>query len=228
MDPGEQPEADKSELLDPDAIRQYQMLLGCAQWAVSLGRFDIQFATNTLARYALCPRANHMKMALRIFGYLKQHPTASTWIDPTKIDYGGVEFEQNKWHDIYPDAKEDLPTNGLQPKHKGELQILVFVDASHGNDVITRRSVTGFVIMIGHTPIVTYSKQQNTVELSTYGSKLMAARIALESLLGIWYKLRMMGIRFEGCTPVLCNNKAVVTNMKLPSSNLKNVEVHVT
>ena len=40
--------------------------MGSAQWAITLGRFDIQYATNTLARFAQQPREGHMKRALSV------------------------------------------------------------------------------------------------------------------------------------------------------------------
>ena len=49
MEVDDHPELDESEELFGNDITIYQMLLGCAQWAVMLGRFDVQYATNTLA-----------------------------------------------------------------------------------------------------------------------------------------------------------------------------------
>jgi hypothetical protein len=221
MDPGEHPELDESDLLEINEIRQYQMLMGSAQWAISLGRFDIQYATNTLARYAMNPRKGHMKMAKRIFGYLKQVPNAHIKLDIDRLDLTRINFEANEWEDLYKGAKEDIADNILAPKHDGSISLALFVDANHANDLVTRRSVTGFIIFAGHIPICSYSKRQNTVESATYGSELMAAQIALEHLLGVRYKLRAMGIRFDDQTAMLCDNQAVVTNMQLPSSNLK-------
>ena len=45
------PEIEKSELLTTEKIKVYQMMIGYVQWAVTFGIFDIQYATNTLARY---------------------------------------------------------------------------------------------------------------------------------------------------------------------------------
>ncbi len=55
MDKDDHPELDESEFLPDDLINRYQMLVGCAQWAVTLGRWDIQYATNTMARFAHQP-----------------------------------------------------------------------------------------------------------------------------------------------------------------------------
>ena len=94
-------------------------------------------------------------------------------------------------------------------------------DASHANDLINRRSVTAYMGFIGSTPIAWYSKSQNTVESSTYGSELVAMRITVEAILGLRYKLRMMGLDFEQTSTVLCDNASVVTQTQMPSSSLK-------
>ena len=59
------------------------------------------------------------------------------------------------------------------------------------------------------------------METSTYGSELVAMRIAVELLLEVRYKLRMMGLNFAPCSTILGDNQSVITNMQLPSSNLK-------
>ena len=45
MEAGDHPESDESDLLIASDIPMYQMLLGCAQWAVTFGSFDIQLAS---------------------------------------------------------------------------------------------------------------------------------------------------------------------------------------
>ena len=48
---GDHPELDTSELLELEAIRIYQSLIGSLQWAVQIGRFDAGTATMTLSRF---------------------------------------------------------------------------------------------------------------------------------------------------------------------------------
>jgi len=43
------PEEDTSDLCDADNISKYKSLLGSANWVVTLGRFDITYAVNTLS-----------------------------------------------------------------------------------------------------------------------------------------------------------------------------------
>ena len=71
----------------------------------------------------------------------------------------------------------------MPPPMTEEVTMSVYMDTSHGCDLVTRRSVTGILLCINKTPVKWYSKKQNTVESSTYGSELVAARIAIEMVL---------------------------------------------
>ena len=74
---------------------------------------------------------------------------------------------------LYPDAVEQLPQN--MPKARGiSVDINVFVDAIHASNKITRYLHTGIIIMINVAPVMWYSKRQNTVETSTFGSEFVA------------------------------------------------------
>jgi hypothetical protein len=115
---------------------------------------------------------------------------------------------------------EDIPDDIPKPVTK-PVSITVYVDASHGSDLVTRRSVTGILLCVNKTPVKWYSKRQNTVESSTYGSELVALRITIEMILEFRYKLRMMGIVINGPAVMFVDNKAVVKNTTLPSSTLK-------
>ena len=214
------PELDDSPLLDAKGVKIYQMLIGCAQWAVTLGRYDIQYATNTLARYASCPRINHYKNLLKLFGYLKHHKKYRIEVDVHKPCYDGLKFLEHDWKAKYPGCEDEIPDDMPPPKTE-EVWITCYVDASHASDIVTRRSVTGILLCVNCTPVKWYSKRQNTVESSTYGSEFVAARIACELILEFRYKLRMLGFRLTEPAVLLVDNESVVKNTTLPSSSLK-------
>ena len=86
------PEIDESEQLDQEHIMIYQTMNGCAQWAVTLGRYDIQYATNTLARYAAYPKQGHLKSLIRLFGYLKHHRKYKITFRSDQPDHSDFEF----------------------------------------------------------------------------------------------------------------------------------------
>jgi len=108
----------------------------------------------------------------------------------------------------------------LEPK--GKLCTLTcFVDADHGRDQLTRRSVTGIILLLNNTPILWVSKRQNTVETSTYGSELVASRIAIEHMIAMKYCLRMLGVKLEDSSMMVGDNMAVILNTTIPSSAIK-------
>ena len=124
------------------------------------------------------------------------------------------------WRQHYPDAKEDIPDNILEPKGtKG--QLLIYVDADHAADKVTRRSNTGIIVFLNSTPIRWISKRQPTVESSTHGAELVAGKVAIETAIEMRYVMRMMGVPMTGPTIVLGDNNSVVLNVSLPSSTLK-------
>ena len=89
---------------------------------------------------------------------------------------------RENWDELYLDAKEDVPDGMPTPKGK-EVRITVFVDADNARDKVTRRSVTGILVLINNTPVRFYCKRQHTAETSSYGSEMVAARIAVETIL---------------------------------------------
>ena len=148
------PELDDSELLTPEQIPVYQSLIGSANWIITLGRFDIAYAINTLSRYSMAPREGHLNAMKKVFGYLRNLPKGKILIDVSEPPIR-KEVDTKKVHDwteFYPDAKEDLPHN--KPKARGELCTLTcYVDADHARDMVTRRSVTGMLVLLNNTPI---------------------------------------------------------------------------
>ena len=72
----------------------------------------------------------------------------------------------------YPKAMEEI-NEYLPPPLVDELAITVFVDSDHAHDKLTRRSITGIIMLVGRTPVFCYSKLQVAVETSTYYSEFM-------------------------------------------------------
>ena len=85
---------------------------------------------------------------------------------------------------------------------------------------VTRRSMTGIIHMLNQTPIMWYSKKQNTVMTATYGSEFTSARITTEQTIDIRYTCRMMGISLDGPSWMFGNNKSVITSSTIPGSKL--------
>ncbi len=101
------------------------------------------------------------------------------------------------------------------------IDTVCYVDADHAHDTLTRRSVSGIFSFVAGTPVKWYSKRQKTVETSSYGSELVAARIAIELVQEVRYKLRMLGVPITESTTMYGDNMSVVLNTTVPSSQLK-------
>ena len=129
-------------------------------------------------------------------------------------------MKDEDWTECYPDAEEYIDKKSPKPK-VDTVPLTVFKDASHAACLDTRRSVTWKLILLGNAPIFFHSKRLNTVKSSTYGSELVAMRIAIENLLGLRYKLRMMGMDMEKCSALLRDNNSMIANTQLPLSSIK-------
>jgi hypothetical protein len=68
--------------------------------------------------------------------------------------------------------------------------------------------------------VIAFSKRQNSVETSTYGSELVAMRQAIDLVKSLRYKLKMFGIRLSGPTDIFCDNESVFKNVSTPASVL--------
>ena len=102
-----------------------------------------------------------------------------------------------------------------------EMVIHCFLDADHAGEKLTRRSCSGFIILLHMAPIYYCSKRQNKFETYTFGSDFMAIKLACEYIRGLLYKLRMTGIPFFDTCYVYGDNKLVSYNTTLPESTLK-------
>lgn len=74
-------EFDDFSLVPPEMISLYQSLLGSANWIITLGRFDISYAINTLSRYSMAPREGHMNAMHIVFGHLRIRPKGKILIN---------------------------------------------------------------------------------------------------------------------------------------------------
>ena len=218
---GDHPELDNSELLDQDGIRKYQSLIGALQWAVTLGRFDIHVAVTTMSSFRVAPRVGHMGRLHRLYGYLRQYLDAGIRIRTGIPDHESMfEVKTYEWMDsVYGRGEEDIPQDMPIPRGK-PVRTTTFGDANLMHDLTTGRSMSGILHMVNQTPVMWFSKKQNTVETATYGSEFTVARQATEQIMDLRYTIRMMGIPLDGPAWMFGDNQSVITSSTLPHSRL--------
>ena len=111
------------------------------------------------------------------------------------------------------------------PRHVTEalgkyVVIKAYVDANHAGNMETRRSHSGIIIYVNNALIIWYSKHQNKVEDSSFGSECVALRIVTEMIEALRYKLRCFEIPVEVPVVLFCDNMSVVKNSSIPTSLL--------
>ena len=219
------PELDVSPVLGEELRGRYLQLIGVLRWAIELGRVDILVEVSVLSQYQCNPREGHLATLYRIFWYLKcklKECVGRLVFDSVTPQIDERLFhpqDPEVWKEFYPDAEEMLPPNA--PPARGlKVKISCYVDADHAGNLVTRRSHTGIIIYINNSPIIWFSKRQNTVESASFGSEFVALRIATDLVEALRYKLRMFGVELDGPADIFCDNKSVVTNASVPTSVL--------
>jgi hypothetical protein len=216
------PEMDESPLLLADGTREYQRIIGTCQWLIVAGRFDLCYAVSSLSRFSSAPRQDHLKHARRIMGYLRKFPRRGYVInpDPPHFDpiYENVEVNcdfGNQYHYFQEDIDSRFP-----PPLINELALNLFVDADHGHDKATGRSITGTLVMVGSTPVLWRSRRQTSVQTSTFGAEFTSLKAGVEEAVTLRYHLRSLGVKVSQSTPIWVDNMAVVLNATKPGSAL--------
>ena len=219
------PEMDVTPPLDAEGMNRFQQLIGILRWSIELGRIDILTEVSCLSQHLAEPRDGHLIAVYKIFKYLD----ACLKKDKGRIVFDGKfksvanvifnDIHRDEWKDFYSDAEEQLPINGPEPLGN-PARLSVYVDANHAGNMKTRRSHTGILVYMNNAPILWYSKRQNTVESSSFGSEYIALRICTEMVEALRYKLRCFGVPIDGPCDIYCDNRSVVTNSSVPTSVL--------
>ena len=84
----------------------------------------------------------------------------------------------------------------------------------------TRIYRTSFMVYMNKVMVQWLSKKQPTIETSVFGAEFVAMEIGMETLLGLSYELRMMGISLSGPSLIYEYNMSVIHNTHIPESTL--------
>ncbi len=188
---GYKPELDVTPELNDKLGSRFLQSIGIFQCAIELGRLDIFVEMSQLSQHQALPRRGHLEALYHIFAYLKKkcENGARIQFNPKTPGIDERVFYPNAdWRDFYGDFCKELPPNMPEPKGKVVI-ISCFVDANHAGNVVTQQSHIGIIIYVQNAPIIWFSKRQNTVESSSFGSEFVALRAAKDMLVALQYKL---------------------------------------
>ena len=221
LEKGDHPELDDSELCDMEGVKHYQSLIGCLQWCISLGRFDINTAVMTLGSFRAAPRKGHLDRVKRVIGYVSKFRHATIRFRTGEPDYSNLPDSQQDWlESVYGDVREEIPKDIPEPLGKCVVHTCYF-DANLYHCMMTGRAVTGILDFVNQTPIDWYSKKQATVETATYGSEFVAGRTAVERTIDLRLTLRYLGVPVKGRTIMFGDNESMIKSSAYPHSTLK-------
>ena len=175
---------DEAELLDDEGVKKYQSLIRSQQWAISLGRFDIACAVQTMSSFRAAPCIGHLNRVKRITGYLRKFKEAKIRFRTHMPDFTDIQQTTYQWESVYGHLEEPKPTNAPPPLGK-PVQLTHYVDANLMHDIMTGKSMAACLHFFNATPGEWYSKKMATVETATYGAEFVAARTCVEQIIDI-------------------------------------------
>jgi len=126
---------------------------------------------------------------------------------------------------IFRYLKEN-PNYGIKFTHKNKLDLRTYVDADLGGDKGTRRSTTGYIMMMNTAPTSWYSKLQHSVSTSTAESEYYGIHECARHCM--WYKNILNELGFENkCITINTDNQAAkyICENETINSKSKHIEL---
>ena len=220
LERNDHPELDTSDFLNSEDTRIFQSMIGAAQWAIQLGRFDIAVHVMSLSSFRAKPRIGHLARIKRIYGYLSKMRHATIQVRTQLPDTSRLTFMDYDWSKtVYADSKEQLPTDAPPPRGK-PVQLITFADANLFHDQASGKAVTGILHFLNRTPFDWFAKKQNTVETATFGSEASAARTACDQIRANKLTLLYLGVPLHGDCILNGDNQSLVNGTTMPHGKL--------
>jgi hypothetical protein len=220
IDEDDHPELDITAEANSEEIKQHQTLIGCFQWAISLGRYDVFCATMSVGRFRSSPKTGHLQRLKRICGHPKKHPEGTIRFRTEIPDCSHLERTTYDWTcSVHGESEEEIPSDMPVPRGKS-VRTSAFENANLMQDLTTGRSVTGVLHLVNSTPADWFCKLQNSVETATCGSEFVAARLATEQIMDMRHTLRSLGAPIDGKACMFGDNASVITSSTIPHSSL--------
>jgi transposase InsO family protein len=164
---------------------EYRSVVGGLLYAALSTRPDIAYQASVLSRFLTDPHPHHWAAAKRVLRYLRG--TAALG-----LKFGGE-------------------AAGADGQSGGGVELgPVYCDADWAGDEETRRSTTGFVVMLGGGAVSWQSKRQQTVALSSAEAEYMAAAAATQETVWVRTLLAELGYAQRTPTTLLCDNQAAI------------------
>ena len=173
---------DQPATVDSAAQERYRGIVGSLLYLANWTRVDIAFAVSELSRFVANPGAAHMVAAQRVFRYLKKTKNFSLNFSRPS-DLNSLERPNVLWG---------------------------YVDSDWAGCPDSRRSTSGYVLMLNGAAVSWRSKRQSTVALSTAEAEFVAASSLVQEVIYLRKLLTNMGFPQTEPTVIFEDNECCV------------------
>jgi hypothetical protein len=183
---------------DAAFIRLYQSAVGAIMYVMLGTRPDIAFAVASLSQFSSNPSQTHWTAVKHVLRHLKG-------TSDYKLTYGEA-------------------TTSLKNR---TLHFHGFCDSDWGADIDDRRSMTGYVFMLGGGAVSWQSKKQPTVALSSVEAEYMAATQATRE--AMWWRtlLHELGIQSYPTTVIHSDSQGSIALSKNPEHHARSKHIDI-
>jgi hypothetical protein len=141
LEKNDHPEMDDAELLKGEDIVWYQSMIGGAQWAIFLRRFDIQTAIMTMSHFMIAPCIGHLEWLQQIHGYLRGNKDVEIIVWVSKPDLTTYPIIKQNWlHLVYGKVEELIPSDVPIPI-ANDVILTRYADANLYHNMVSIRAV---------------------------------------------------------------------------------------
>jgi len=196
----------------------YRNLLGELVYAYVICRLDIGYAICFLARFSTNPHDEHFRALKGVCRYLRstkswgiiyQRPSPLLGLPYVEFAYLPEDTELPKFPRFFRD------------------ELIGTLDAAHGTDLRTRRSVTGLVIFYCCAAIAWKSRLQSVVSTSSTEAEFYSAVTCAKLLLYLRYIMQELDAIRPGPSPMYIDNEAAIhmINERRPTPRARHIEI---
>ena len=198
MDPTLKLRKTPQEFIVPTSTFDYQSAVGGLLYLALTARPDVAQAVGVLSRFMSCPGHDHVEAAQQVICYL--FATKEYGITYSREAVGAP-------HLYVHTRKSSL---AVEDALRDSRSVIAYADADLAGDEDTRKSTTGFALLLYGGLISWMSKLQSTVALSTAEAETIAGVEAVKQIMHLRLFLRELGQEQLSPTTVWEDNNAAI------------------
>jgi hypothetical protein len=122
---------------------------------VKLGRVDICCEVSMLSSHLALLHEGHLQQVYHMFAYVKYHHNAELVFDPSEPEVDQSHFKIKDWitSEMTEGLSKILPVHMSEPRGLG-FTMRAYIDGDHATDYMTRKSRSGFLVLLNSAPIL--------------------------------------------------------------------------